>query len=376
MPERPSGPAPFVPDYQVPPGASLREKLAELGLTQADLALRTGLSTKHVNQVVQGFAPITQESALLFEAVTGIPAHVWNQLEASYRESLARTERRKALAADLGWLDELPIHELQRRGYLPKLPDRYALLEKVCEFFGVTDRDSWKRAWLKPAASFRRSPTLKGDSSVLVSWVRMAETDAMRVQTKPYDAGGFRRILTEARSLTLTDAAQAFPRLQRECATVGVATVLVEEIAGARVSGVARWLSPTKAMIALTGRGKREDLLWFSFFHEAAHVLKHSKKETFIDDDVSAGDPEEVEANRLAELMLIPREYEHRLTALASTEDIVAFADEVGVAPGTVVGRLQSMGVLGWRVTANKLKRKFDPRDTPQVFNGPGEPGS
>lgn len=50
---------PFEPDYVSPPGASLRDRLTELNLSQTDLAARAGFSAKHVNQIVQGLAPIT-----------------------------------------------------------------------------------------------------------------------------------------------------------------------------------------------------------------------------------------------------------------------------------------------------------------------------
>lgn len=38
--------------------------------------------------------------------------------------------------------------------------------------------------------------------------------------------------------------------------------------------------------------------------------------------------------------------------------EIESFADELGIAPGIVVGRLQREGILDWS-KGNKLKRKF-----------------
>jgi hypothetical protein len=69
------------------------------------------------------------------------------------------------------------------------------------------------------------------------------------------------------------------------CREAGVAAVLVREIKGAPVSGAAKWLSPRKAMIGLTLRGGRDDRFWFSFFHEARHLLHDSKKETYTEVD-------------------------------------------------------------------------------------------
>src|SRR5581483_1771032 len=91
---------PFEPDYATPPGVSLRSTLEALGMTQAELAARADLSLKHVNQIAQGVAPLTPETALSFEKVTGVPARLLNQLEANHRDQLARVEDKESLSTD------------------------------------------------------------------------------------------------------------------------------------------------------------------------------------------------------------------------------------------------------------------------------------
>jgi plasmid maintenance system antidote protein VapI len=73
-----------------PPGEILKAALDCLGMSQAELSRRTGLSTKHVNQVAQGVATLSIETAIKVEEATGIPAMLWNTLEAAYRDALAR----------------------------------------------------------------------------------------------------------------------------------------------------------------------------------------------------------------------------------------------------------------------------------------------
>jgi HTH-type transcriptional regulator/antitoxin HigA len=99
---------PFRPDYAIPPGETLRDRLAEMNLSQAELALRAGLSTKHVNQIIKGSAPITLETAIALERITGIPASVWNRREADYREGLLRSKPRALSDEDERWLSSLP----------------------------------------------------------------------------------------------------------------------------------------------------------------------------------------------------------------------------------------------------------------------------
>jgi HTH-type transcriptional regulator / antitoxin HigA len=346
----------YQPDYATPPGQTLRSALDALGMTQAELAARTGLSLKHVNQIVQGVAPVTHETSLLLEKVTGVSARIWNALEATYRDRVLRVDDRRALASDAEWLSELPVKELIRRRRLPPSTDQATLVDEVCRFFGVASRASWERVWRVPLASFRRSATVVSDAGAVAAWLRIGEIEAQSIDVEPFDPRRFRKSLDEIRGVTITSPDEFGPRLLQACATSGVALVFEPEIKGARCWGAARWLTPTKALIELSLRYKSDDHLWFSFFHEAAHLLLHGKKETYISTDRFTDQAEE-DANVFAETFLIPRKYEARLRTLG-VNDVRRFADELGIAPGIVVGRLQKEGILDWG-EGNSLKKRF-----------------
>lgn len=347
----------YEPDHATPPGASLRSTLTAMGMTQADLAARAGLSLKHVNQIVQGVAPVTHETSLLLEKVTGVSARVWNALEANYRDRLARVQNKKSLASETKWLNELPVKELTRRGLLSKGSDQDSLLQEVCRFFGVANRESWEKVWREPLAAFRKSRSFESDTGAVACWLRIGELEAKSIPCKPFDVRHFREALRDIRGLTTSEPEQFIPSLTKLCAESGVAVVFVPEIKGTRCWGAARWLTPTKALIQLSLRYKSDDHLWFSLFHEAAHLLLHGKKETFITTD-RFSDAAEREADSFAATFLIPRQYESKLKEL-SLGEVRDFADELGIAPGIVVGRLQKEGVLDWN-EGNTLKRRFE----------------
>jgi Zn-dependent peptidase ImmA (M78 family) len=105
-------------------------------------------------------------------------------------------------------------------------------------------------------------------------------------------------------------------------------------------------------------RGKSNDRFWFSFFHEAGHLLLDSKKETCIDVD-SVNDPREQQANQFAANVLIPPARAAELTNLRSTADVQAFARSIGIAPGIVVGRLQHEGIIEFN-QLNGLKVRLE----------------
>lgn len=345
---------PFRPDYAIPPGETLRDRLVEMSLSQAELAARAGLSAKHVSQIMQGLAPITLETAVALDRITGVPASVWNRREADYREALLRSKPRVLTEDDKEWLASLPTKELRRRGCLPDEKDPGRLFDAVLSFFGVADRPAFDRIWRAPVASFRRTKAFKTSPGAVMSWLRIAQLEAQSSKVEPYSATGFREVLRQIRTLTAGGDPNEIVDL---CASAGVVVVFVPEVKGCRISGAAWWAGPARAVIALTDRYKKDDRFWFSFFHEAAHILLHSKKETFVDDDSDDAVVED-EANVFAADFLIPPDNKPVLYELTTDQEVADFASTLGIAPGIVVGRLQHDQQWGWE-KGNKLKKSL-----------------
>jgi len=86
-------PTDFAPKWAVAPGALIRRELEAGGLSQADVALRTNLSTKHLNQVIQGHVPLSPEVALALERVLGSSADLWLRMDVSWQAHKARIAR-------------------------------------------------------------------------------------------------------------------------------------------------------------------------------------------------------------------------------------------------------------------------------------------
>jgi len=135
----------------------------------------------------------------------------------------------------------------------------------------------------------------------------------------------------------------------RLCSEAGVAVTFIPELPKIRVSGVTRWLSPYKALIQLNLRYKTDDQLWFTFFHEAGHIILHRKRAFFIDHEFNQSeDTEEQEANEFAANVLIPsKKLREFIRQDDKTREVIKrFASKIGIAPGIVVGRLQYEGIL------------------------------
>jgi HTH-type transcriptional regulator / antitoxin HigA len=346
-------------DYAMPPGETLRELLEEQGISQRDLARRTELSPKHVNKLLQGLVPLSADVAMRLERVTGTPARIWNGLEADYRSDLERIRSQRELSADVMWLQDFPVTELVKRDILPEEPtDKTSRLEQMLAFFGVASVGAWQEVYADLACAFRTTKAYEAEPGALAAWLRLGEIAARDIYCEPYDHKRLAEALPSLRALTKESAEVFIETMRAICAACGVAVVFVPELPRSRASGVARWLTPAKALIQLSFRYRTDDHLWFTFFHEIAHVLRHGKTDVWIEATSSPDNPREAEADSFARDILIPRGEAKELPSLRTLDDVRRFADRVGTAPGIVVGRLQHDEL--WRYSqGNDLKRQL-----------------
>ena len=337
-------------DYAIPPGETLRELLDEQGLTQRELARRTELTPKHVNRLIQGLVPLSADVAQRLELVTGTPARIWNRLEADYRSDLQRLRAQRDLSETAQWLKTVPVKALADRGVLPAQPsDKASRVEQMLAFFGVASIEAYEDVYASLACSFRQSKAFQPKPGAVAAWLRLGELAARDLRCAPFDAAALRAALPELRALSLEAPERFGPRMIEICAARGVAVVFVAEVAGARASGVTRWLAPDKALVQLSLRYKTDDHLWFTFFHEIGHVLLHGKQEVWIEESPgTSDDPRDKQADRFARDLLIPPTVAGELGYLKSDEAVRAFATRIGVTPGIVVGRLQHDGNSAW----------------------------
>jgi HTH-type transcriptional regulator/antitoxin HigA len=351
----------YVPDYALPPGETLVEVLADRGMSQAELARRTGLSTKHINQIVLGAASLSAETALRLEHVTGVPAQVWTELEADYQVARTRREELARLESHVGWLKTFPVDELVRRGYVRRDASGVDRLREVLSFFKVATPDAWQQVWALPTA-YRRSQAFDVEYGALASWLRIGEIHAEKLDLRPFDRTTFRTSLGVIRELTVVeDPAVWLPQLEHLCAEAGVALVIEPEIKGARIHGAVRWLPSERPLIQLSLRYSWADIFWFTFFHEAGHILLHDRRRlTFVDvvNPARADDTMEREADDFAGRTLLPRAFDEQLARTRSRAQVLAVAEEAGVHPGVVVGRLQHDGRIPFS-HLNGLRLRF-----------------
>ena len=356
-------PTQYRPDSVSPPGDSLLDTLEALGMSQTELSERSGLSQKTVNQIISGKAPISEGTALLLERVLGTPAHFWLAREAKYREFLARKNQESLKETHQDWARCFPYKQMADLGWIDAASKAGDKAMHLLSFFAVSDQDCWSNIWTAPEASFRQTTRAGKKPEVISAWLRKGEIDAQQLQIPEFDEKRFSDAIHYLRSFICEPDPNVFiPEISKRCSEAGVRFLIVRELPSLGVYGVTRWYAGSP-MIQQSLLLKSHDHFWFTFFHEAKHVLQKVKKRIFLEgtkldqEDLKRED----EANQFAGELLIPEEdYQNYLhEGNFSTDSIKKFATSIDAHPGIVVGRLMRDKHLTYGHPASHLQVRF-----------------
>jgi len=355
----------FEPDYTVHPGEILEETLQARGIGKSELALRSGLTSKHISQIIHSKAPITPETAVRLERILDVKAVLWLKLDSDYRLFMQKQHEKKALEAKFDWVQKFPIPALVARGYLPKTDDKSVLVSALLDFFNVGTIGAWEKQYTEMAVHFRKTGKGKVNAETIAAWLKIGENKAKEISVGAFNKSAFENVLKAIRPLT-KESPEAFePVMVKLCAETGVAVIFVKEFPGTGISGATYWIGKDKVILMLSLRYKWDDHFWFTFFHEAGHIILHSKSSIIVDGNDLSGNKIEDEANEFAANLLIPkRDYNNFILTNPRIDEtaIRRFAEAQKIAPGIIVGRLQKEGRFkyNWH---NGLKRRFELKD-------------
>ena len=319
--------------WHVPsPGSELAEKLEEMGLDANDLAARMGYTPKAVNDILQGYCRITPEVAFSLEVITEIPANFWLRRQIAYDEYLAREYVKASLDNQPLWRksfpEELGVRDWVRRGK-NEADDKSGL--SLLKFFAVASPQAWdsyyKDARLKVA--FRISLADVKDPYAMSAWIRrgeiLSDQDPMEKLGQPAVRKNLKAALPEIIAFAAANKVRPKSKkritywtpeaevvddcmtgLQALCRKIGIRVLFVQNFKSSPVHGMYRWYKDVP-LIQLHDRFEKRATMWFTFFHELAHVLYHGKKGICLQNiEITHNYPEkEDEANAFAQKCMV-----------------------------------------------------------------------
>jgi addiction module HigA family antidote len=345
----------YKPQTVTSPGVTLLEKLEELEIGPKEFAVRTDKPEKTITAVLNGESSITPDMAVQFERVLQIPAKFWLQRQILYDEYLAREKQELHIKDAVSWMKNFPVKEMIKNNWLPNAKSEAEKAEALLSYFGIASHRGWGNYYLeqKLKVAFRISLSNTKEPEAISAWLRRGEMLSKSLSAPDYDKKVFEEILSDLKKIMAKHPDDFFAQIQNKSLEAGVKVVFTPCLPKAPINGATRWINDTP-VIQLSGRYKRNDSFWFTLFHEAGHIIKHGKKDIFLENiDYSDKDLEkEKEADEFAvEWTLTHDEYEEIIKEDELTiEMLLDFAEKFTTHPAIIIGRLQHEGKIPYSV--------------------------
>lgn len=347
----------FQPNWASKPGETIQNILNSKKFTIDQFAREMDSSTQFVHSLLGGSTKIDEKIADKLQSVLGGSLGFWLEREEQYRKDIVHINT--VLASD--WIKSLPIKNMLEYGWIQKKSD---IVQECLRYFGISDIQTWYESYKSQfkTVSFRTSTRFEQGFGATAAWLRQGEMKASYIDCNPWNPSLFEERLYQIKGLSKKKNPKDFlPDLQEECRRCGIALAIAKTPVGCRASGATKFLSENKAMMLLSFRYLSDDQFWFTFFHEAGHLLLHNNKKTFLEslDKVKVDSEDERDANYFAAEILIPTELQAKLkTTPGNKRAIIGLAMEAGVSPGIVVGQMQHYGYISPGYL-NKFKKRY-----------------
>lgn len=330
------------------PGYYIQEIIDEMEMSQAEFAERLTITPKNLSDLLHGKASISQNIAEKLSLMLGTSVEVWLNLQKKYEEKLIEQNLHETVEKEAASLSLIDYNYFVKLGLVKPVKERYERITELFRYFGIASFDYMHRSELLP--QFRLTTTLDEKHRLNANlWVQTVINYGKEMPTSKYQEAKLKSILPKIRQMTGLTPSEFQHPLKKILAEAGIALVLLPSLKNSGVYGVTLWQSRDKVVIGMTNRGRKADIFWFSLFHEIGHVLEKRSSRTYVEMEPEAKDPrvevteEEKAADAFARDFLIPaKDYERFVKRALLTESAIQqFADQLGIHPSIVVGRLQ-----------------------------------
>ena len=343
------------------PGVILQKELERLGMSQKELAIRTGVTDKHVSTIINGTKGISAAYARKLEYALGSEKDYWGRLQAEYDLAMVRIQEEYHISAD-----EIDI--LKRLKDIVSYFLSYGILHNDCSdaekvlqlrsILRVSDLTIIPKISYNAAYRAQLNQNTKIDPYVLFAWQRLCEIMLQESMPKvPFSVEHLSNSISDIKKAMFLDINIALSRLREILAGCGIGFAVVQHFRGAPVQGFIKRTEGGQIILCLTIRGKLADRFWFSLFHEIGHLIDGDYNSRFVDFDSVKSEAEE-RADRYARDILINASAYNRWRSSQTEFTLSAireFAEKVGVPDWIVIGRLHSDEWLDWSVYANQI---------------------
>jgi plasmid maintenance system antidote protein VapI len=180
----------FEPDWLSAPGGTILDIIEERDLSSKELAGLLGYSIERTEKLIAGKEAITRDVAALLAERVGGSQKFWLSRENNYRNEVARLQSTGSPTAAKAWLDELPLKDMHKFGWIPSHAGAEENVAACLKYFRVKDVTEWRNKYSQflSLVSFRTSPTHKSEPGAVIAWLRYGEIKSDEISLGPLRA--------------------------------------------------------------------------------------------------------------------------------------------------------------------------------------------
>ncbi len=343
----------YFPESVTHPGEILMEALEENSIGAKEFAVRTGKPEKTITAVLKGESSLTPDMAILFEQVLQIPGRFWLEAQRNYDEYKARIDYQTAIGNAQDWAKDFPYAQMANFGWVPKTKKINEKVLHLFEYFRVANQKGFEDYYFhqKTKVAFRISLKGNKNATAIAAWLRQGEIQTDKLETQEFNKAALKSNLPAFKKLMAAHPHNFFEQLRELCLQCGVKLVHTPCLPKTAIHGSTRWINDTP-LIQLSGRFKRNDIFWFTFFHEVGHILMHGKKYISLENIDYEGENEqyEEEANSFASQWILTDAQVQEIWETENLDDekIKTFAAKFETHPACIIGRLQHLQYISY----------------------------
>lgn len=321
---------------RIHPGVYIKESLSVMEMTAKEFAARTGISERTLSAIINGNGDITFDVAYKLSVYFDNSINYWTNLQTQYDVYIREIEEEKTMEEEWSLIKTVKKYLLEFK-YISSEDSKKDIIRKCRELVGVNSL-----VLLNKVDSFvclKEQHSQKEANCFFQNfWIALAFNNARKKKGNPYNKALLKKSINEIRSMTIQDPKVFYPRLQEIFANCGISFVLLPYLPKSNIYGATKWFSKDNVMLAISNRGERADLFWFTLFHEISHVLMEHRRETLINMEGIEDDEADVMA---ADMLILREEWEQFVSFKNYTkESITEFAHKIGIHPSIILGRL------------------------------------
>lgn len=255
----------------IPPGITIKEQIMDKGMNQKEFALRMGMSEKHISKLMNGDVQLTIDMARRLEMVLGIPAQFWCNLEAIYREMIAKVKEENEIATEIEIAEKMPYDEMVNSGWIEGKDTWIERVVCLRKFFEVARLDLLQSS-LIPMIACRKLQESEEYNYPLIAWVQKVKLEARKMDVYEGGISSLGNYISVISKVVKERSEFTVEYLAENLSCHGVALVYLPSVGNYYLQGVT-FQEGKRFVIGITVPYEDKKSFLFSLCHEVAHII-------------------------------------------------------------------------------------------------------